>query len=109
MPDASLYVDVTLRCIRAVSFCTPQLREELTKLSLLALYRAFETRRFTDNFWSFTSRVIEILHDQVSREYYGKKLLLTNVRISRSNSLISSLILSPSASKLSKRLTPTKQ
>jgi len=71
MPDDSLYIRITLCCICTVSFCTPQLREELSQLSLLTLWRVFETQIHT-SFWSLTSRIVEVLHDQVSHEYYGE-------------------------------------
>jgi len=69
MPGYSVYIDVTLRCIRTASFCTPRLREELSQLSLLALWGAIEIKGHTSIFWSLTSRIIEMLHDQVSHDY----------------------------------------
>ena len=66
MPDCHLYLNITLSCICAVPLCTPQLREELSQLSLLALYRVLDTDGLTKHFWSLTSRIVEMLHDQVS-------------------------------------------
>jgi len=70
MPDYSLYVNITLGCIRAVSFYTPQLREQLSQLSLFALWGVFEMKGFPVNFWRLTSTIIEMLHVHVSHEYF---------------------------------------
>ena len=78
MPDYFLYVDITLRCIRAVSFCTPQLREELSQLPLLALWQAIEIKGNTHTFWILTSAIIEMLYDQVSHEYLIMLKTITN-------------------------------
>ena len=78
MLDYSLYVDITLRCIRAVSFCTPQLQEELSQLSLFALWGAFEIKGFHLSFWSLTSSIIEVLYDQVCHGYLIMAKTVTN-------------------------------
>ena len=73
MPDYSLYVSITLYCIRAVSFCALQLQEEMSQLSLLALWRVCEIKGSTLIFWNLTSTIIEMLYDQVSHEYLMAK------------------------------------
>jgi len=66
MPDYTLYAIITLHCIRTVSFCTSQLLEELSQLSLLALWGILRPRM---GFWGFISGIIEILYNQVSHDY----------------------------------------
>jgi len=109
MPDCIHYGWLTVECIRASSFCTPRLREELSQLSLQVLYKIFESKALTTHFWELPSIIIEMLHKTVSHYYLhcGEKLL-TNARISRSNSLTSLLIFLLSVSTLSTRLIQTK-
>jgi len=66
MPACHTYFGIALSCIVDTSFSTPQFREELSQLSLLALYRVFG---LTMPFWCLISKIIVMLHDQVSHEY----------------------------------------
>ena len=68
MPEYRLYSAITLGCISTDPFCTPRLREELSQLSLPALYRVFEPRGLGGDFWSLTSTIFEMLHDRVSHD-----------------------------------------
>lgn len=69
MPDFHRYWQLTLSCIHAVSFCTPQLQEELSQLSFQALYRVFEIYGGTLDFWRLTSTITEMLRNRVSHDY----------------------------------------
>ena len=57
---------LSVGCARAGPFCTPRLQEELTRLSFQALYDVYEMCKLTREFWSLASKIIEILHSQVS-------------------------------------------
>jgi len=75
MPDIYwYYYYLTFSCMCAGPFCTPRLREELSQLSLHALYGAFEINILTWEFWELTSTIIEMLHNKVSHDYlhYGE-------------------------------------
>jgi len=78
MTACEYYCLLTVNCIRAGSFCTPRLREELSQLSLQALYRIFEVNRLTGGFWSLISTIIDMLHHQVSHNYLYSGETVTN-------------------------------
>jgi len=78
MPDCQVYWRLTLRCIFAGPFCTPQLREELSRLSFQALYRVFEIGGLVEDFWLLASTIIEMLYDRVSRDYLHCAETVTN-------------------------------
>jgi len=78
MPDYYRYIGITLHCSYAVSFCTPQLREELSRLSLLTLWGVFEIKGFTARFWELASTIIEIPYVHVSHEYLIMAKTVTN-------------------------------
>jgi len=69
---------MALVSMRAGSFCTPRLREELSKLSLPAFYSVCEINGFTESFWILTSTIIEMLYDRVSRDYLCCGEMVTN-------------------------------
>jgi len=69
MPDIYWYYHLTLSCMYAGPFYTPRLREELSQLSLHALYGVFEINMLTREFWRLTSTIIEMLHNKVSHDY----------------------------------------
>ena len=78
MPDFYHYYWFTFDCISAGPFCTPRLREELSQLSLQALYGRFEINMFTWEFWTLTSTIIEMLHNKVSHGYLHCGATFTN-------------------------------
>ena len=55
-------------CINAGPACSPQLRQELSRVSLQNLYTAYEQDGLTSAaiFWEVVSGIFEILHSQVS-------------------------------------------
>jgi len=78
MPDIYWYYHLTLSCMYAGPFYTPRLREELSQLSLHALYGVFEINMLTWEFWKLASTIIEMLHNKVSHGYLHCGATFTN-------------------------------
>jgi len=83
------YCILTLECIRAGSFCTPRLREELSQLSFHALYQRFDIN--PRDFWILASAIIKMLYNNVSHDYQiVAKQLAIIIKIPESRGAVSS-------------------
>jgi len=69
---------ITEQCIRASLCCTPQLREELSKLSFQTLHSSSEIFKETDQFWYLSQEIVEMLEKWVSRDYSNYGETVTN-------------------------------
>ena len=89
-----------IRSINASPFCTSLLRQELSQLSFLTLYRVYGMCKTTYQFWLLMLKIAEMLCNQVSHDDLDcHEFLLMVSRILRRNSLISSPTLQMSAFK----------
>jgi len=60
------YGTLIVDCINAGPICTPRLQQELIQVSFQTLYTRYEMDKCTISFWSLVSRIVEMLHRQVS-------------------------------------------
>jgi len=62
--------------MEAVLCWTPQIQQELSQLSLQTLYGSCELHELTRQFWCISSKIIEMMHNQVSCDYlhYGETM-----------------------------------
>jgi len=72
------YTSFTIKFFEAGPCCTPQLQEELRKLSFQTLYSVCEISKATEEFWYLSMQIIKMLDKRVSRDYLNCDETLTS-------------------------------